>query len=294
MTPQNERKSTTILAILAILAALAGIPACETGTEGSDLAMYEWEYDIWAEPTSIERGLEDPFEVIFYASFEGEVAPTVATMVEFPSYLSGPEIMEETDVSLSVVDPGDADIGDPMVYSYEPALGQQCSHTIELTCREAGAGESIVSTYELDHYADTGSVSIPVVCTDGGSAGGACEPASASWEPDPYGEGYFYVTLRYDADDCSCSAEDGWDYGTTLTFRKTPGESYIYIGGLDIQILETSVGEVGVTGSGINYVPLGTEVTFTVYDENLDRTFTITAIADEANGITVSSISDCS
>jgi len=292
----NSTKLTWIT-LLSTLLLLAFVPACETGGGGDDDdddgEPYPFDFDIWAEPESVDQGLEIPFQVSFKASFEGEVAPNVSAVVIPPSYLDGMEVVGEEGVELSIVDPGDAALGDPLIYDFVPALDETCSHDIEFWCRELGTGQSIEATFELSNYSDVKVVSVEVACTEA-AGGGACVPASAAWEPDPYGEGYYYVTVRYDAEACSCAAEDGWQYGTTLSFRKTPGEPDIMISGLDIQILETSVGEIGVTGSGIINVPLGSEVTFTVYDENLDRTFTITATTDEEDGITVSSISDCS
>jgi len=286
----------TLMALLSTLLILPLVPACETGGGGDDddEDAYPFDFDIWSEPESVDQGLEIPFQVSFKALFEGEVAPNVSAVVSPPSYLDGMEVVGEEGVELSVVDPGDAGIGDPLIYGFVPALDQTCSHDIEFWCRELGTGQAIEARFELENYSDTELIYVPVDCTEAANSGGACVPASAAWEPDPYGEGYYYVTIRYDAEACSCAAEDGWGYGTTLSFRKTPGDPNIMISGLDIQILETSVGEIGVTGSGIINVPLGSEVTFTVYDEPLDRTFTITATTDEEDGITVSSISDCS
>lgn len=159
------------MAMVTVLLPLAGLLACQSGDEFGGTPLYEWDYEIWVTPDSVAETIGVPFVLSFQSTFEGEVAPQVDAELEYPAFVDDPALVEAEGMELSVLHPGDAVNGDPMLYEFTPELGQLIWHDFEFRCREAGTGQSINARFELPYPADGVDLDVPVDCSAGGSSG---------------------------------------------------------------------------------------------------------------------------
>ncbi len=161
--------STAVVSwLVAVAAPLAGLCACSPGDEFSGTPLYDWDYEIWVEPDSVDQTLQEPFVVSFLSTFEGEVSPEVNAELEYPAYLDRPALVEEEGSELSLNHQGSPGVGTPMLYEFTPELGQLCWHSFEFRCSEVGTGQAINGWFVLPYPADPVDLDVPVNCSNPG------------------------------------------------------------------------------------------------------------------------------